>query len=420
MSWMKYGYDRLIAFAKAGLPTVSRFNDKLALGTIGRKLSWQILKDFKQDHRKRIWVHAASLGEFEQIVPVLEELDRKTWQVILTFFSPSGYEQKKNTPLADVACYLPLDTKENAQRLLQLTKPDLAIFVKYEFWPNYLDQLRNQKIPTILVSGVFRRDQPFFKPYGRWMTEYLSSFDHFFLQNDSSLELLGELGYKNASVTGDTRFDRAAALIKRDNILPTLESFCQGDHPTLVIGSSWPEDIAIIFKDGLPPESALKIIIAPHDVSDQKITSLTRTLKTDCLSWSQLANPEQPTAADQHKLASSDILIIDTIGLLTRAYSYADVAYVGGGMGSGGLHNILEAATFSVPVIIGKNYDKFPEAKKLRELGGLFSISDTEGFREILEKLITDKDFRNQTGMIGGHWIDANAGATKQVVKYIN
>ncbi len=413
MAILKGLYDIGSAFAKAALPVAGIFNKKMKLGATGRDKTWHILDTKVKSTIPKIWVHVASLGEYEQVVPILEQLDRSKNQVVLTFFSPSGYENKKNTVLADVVCYLPIDAMSCVTKFMDLVDPALAIMVKYEFWPNYLNALKRRKIPTLLVSGVFREQMSFHKWYGSWMTPSLAAFSHFFLQNESSLDHLKKLGYTNASVSGDTRFDRASQLIEQDNRVALLDQFIDG-HPCLVIGSSWPEDIAVLkewlIKNNTTP--SVKVIIAPHEVDKEQIRSLTRSLPFETNLWSDLEI--NPTAA-----INNNLLIIDTIGILTKAYSYADVAYVGGAMGNSGLHNILEAATYGIPVIIGKNYSKYPEAGKLEDLGGLFSVSNASEFDAIATRLFQDNYLRDKTGMICGHWINSNTGATATIIKYI-
>lgn len=411
---MKTLYDIFSAFAKACLPLAGAFNKKLQLGAKGRARTWDILDQKVKSSLPKIWVHAASLGEFEQVVPVLEHINRDKFQVILTFFSPSGYENKKNTHLADVVCYLPIDAVSNVNKFMATVNPTVAIMVKYEFWPNYLNALKKIDCTTILVSGVFRDKMSFNSWYGKWMTRSLESFDYFFLQNNSSLKNLEKLGFTNASVSGDTRFDRASQLIERDSTVKELQEFV-GDKKCLVIGSSWPEDIAVL-KNWLNENEktgAYKVIIAPHEVGLSHINQLEKTLNYYPMKWSSLQG------CVIHDLKKPSTLIIDTIGLLTKAYSYADVAYVGGAMGTKGLHNILEAATYGVPVIIGKNYEKFPEAGKLEDLGGLFSVATSTDFESIATKLFEDDHFRDKTGMICGHWINSNTGATREIVAYL-
>ncbi|MGB5983491.1 MAG: glycosyltransferase N-terminal domain-containing protein [Nonlabens sp.] len=410
---MKSLYDTLSAVVKSCLPIAGAFNKKIKQGALGRERTWDILDQKVKSTLPKIWVHVASLGEYEQIVPVLEKIDRKNYQVVLTFFSPSGYENKKDTSLADVVGYLPIDTFDNSRKFLDLVDPSLAIMVKYEFWPNYLNGLKKRGCKTILVSGIFRKNMTFHKWYGKWMVESLEAFDHFFLQNDNSLVYLNDLGFTNASVNGDTRFDRASQLIERDNSVEILNEFV-GNKPCLVIGSSWPADIEIMksWINKTAQEDQIKIIIAPHEVGTQKISGLQKGLSSRTVLWSEIIT-------DNTISFESPVLIIDTIGLLTKAYSYSSVAFIGGAMGKTGLHNILEAATFGVPVIIGKNYKKYPEAGKLEDLGGLFSVKNANEFKEILDRLFSDDQLREKTGMISGHWINSNTGATREIVNYL-
>jgi 3-deoxy-D-manno-octulosonic-acid transferase len=411
---LKTIYDIFSAFAKACLPLAGAFNKKLKLGAQGRERTWDILDRKVKLSLPKIWVHAASLGEFEQVVPVLERINRKNYQVILTFFSPSGYENKKDTHLADVVCYLPIDAVSNVNKFIATVEPSLAIMVKYEFWPNYLNALKETDCKTILISGVFRDKMSFNSWYGKWMTRSLESFDYFFLQNYSSLQNLEKLGFTNASVIGDTRFDRASQLIERDSSITELKSFI-GDKKCLVIGSSWWEDIAIMknWLNNNDQNKNYKIIIAPHEVAPTSINQLCDSLDYHPVKWSSLQG------CVIHDIESASTLILDTIGLLTKAYSYADLAYVGGAMGTKGLHNILEAATYGVPVIIGKNYEKFPEAGKLEDLGGLFSVKNALEFEAMTNQLLEDDYLRDKTGMICGHWINSNTGATREIVNYL-
>ncbi len=386
----------------------------MQLGSQGRENSWHILDTKVKSTIPKIWVHVASLGEYEQIVPVLEKLNRKKYQVVLTFFSPSGYENKKDTKLADVVCYLPIDAVSNVSKFMDLVDPSLAIMVKYEFWPNYLNALKSRGVKTILVSGIFRKKMSFHKWYGSWMKNSLQAFDHFFLQNESSLRELKELGFENASVSGDTRFDRASQLIERDSTVPQLKEFI-GGKPCLVVGSSWPADIDVMKKWLVENDKTkrYKVIIAPHEVAADRIDALEQSLPFDTISWKDSIKHKRLLNVD------ASVLIIDTIGLLTKAYSYADVAYVGGAMGNSGLHNILEAATYGVPVVIGKNYEKYPEAGKLEDLGGLFSVKNATEFSEIINRLFTDSFLRDKTGMICGHWVNSNTGATDTVLAHL-
>lgn len=391
---------------------VALFSKKIKLFVDGRKDVVHILGKNISTSDKTIWFHCASLGEFEQGVPIMEEMKKAKpdHKIIVSFFSPSGYEIKKNTPLADVVVYLPMDTPLNAKRFIDAIHPSLSIFVKYEFWPNYLLQLKKKNIPTLLVSGVFRDNQIFFKPYGGFMRKALKSFNHFFLQEENSVKLLNSIGFKNTTLSGDTRFDRVSHQIEMNNTLKFAKEF-KGDSLCIVCGSTWPEDEAVLLDYINSAPRNVKFIIAPHKIEQSKIEAFTEKLyKQKVILHSQ---------KDDVNLAEYSVLIIDCIGLLTKLYSYADIAYVGGAMGRTGLHNILEPATFGVPIIIGRNYHEFPEAIRLRNLAGLFSISNPLELSDVLTKLVSDANYRKKTGMISGHFVNSNTGATKKVLDYI-
>ncbi|WP_035334682.1 glycosyltransferase N-terminal domain-containing protein [Dokdonia sp. PRO95] len=405
-------YSLLITLIQALIPVAGFFNAKLKKSIVGRKHTLKILKKELIAGKPTIWIHAASLGEYEQGVPVLEELKKKypEHQMVISFFSPSGYEIKKNNAFAKATVYLPFDTPKNVTKFLDIVSPEMAFFVKYEFWPNYLSELQRRKIRTFLISGVFRESQPFFKPYGKWMTASLKSFEHFFLQNEDSATALQKLGFENFSVSGDTRYDRVSHQIEMNNTLDFVHTF-KNDKMCVVCGSTWAEDDDVIINYINKNEGAAKFIIAPHEIKPEKIALLASSIKSRVMLYSQM---------NAASLASYDVLIIDTIGLLTKIYSYADIAYVGGAMGTTGLHNILEPATFGVPIITGGNFDKFPEAKKLQQLAGLYAVTNQAEFDERLSKLIVDETFRAQTGMIAGHFINSNTGATKAIIDYLN
>lgn len=408
---MKPLYNLATKIAEKALPLAGRFNHKLKLFTEGRKSVFDKLETEIDPASEYLWFHAASLGEFEQALPIIEELKKEfpKYKILITFFSPSGYENKKNHPLADVITYLPLDTKKNAQRFLDIVNPEIAFFIKYEIWPNFLTELKNQNIKSILVSGAFRKDQIYFKPYGGFMRKALSNFDHFFIQNEASAELLKSIGFNNITLSGDTRFDRVSRQIQYNNNLDFAEEFIN-NKTCLVAGSTWPEDEEILFPLINKTSAEIKIIIAPHEIKEEKIKELEQKIKKKTIRYSERENQD---------LENFDVLILDTIGLLGKVYSYAHIAYVGGAVGNTGLHNILEPATFGIPVIIGKNYKNFPEAIRLRQLAGLFSVENSEEFLEVTEKLISNEHFRRKTGMISGHFINSNTGATKSVINYI-
>jgi len=383
----------------------------MSLFVDGRKKVFNTLKETIHPNDKTIWFHCASLGEYEQGVPIMEKTKElfPDHKLIVTFFSPSGFEVKKNTTLANIVLYLPIDTMSNAKKFIELAHPSLAIFIKYEFWPNYLIQLKEKNIHTFLVSGLFRKEQIFFKPHGVFMRKVLNSFDHFFVQDETSKELLNNINIKETTVSGDTRFDRVSNQLLQDNTLAFISEFKQ-NNLCIVCGSTWPEDEAVLIDYINKAPDHVKFIIAPHEINTSKIESFRKNIQQK----SSLFSTKKSTNISQY-----NVLIIDTVGLLTKIYSHADIAYIGGGMGDTGLHNILEPATFGVPIVIGNRFEKFPEAKELRELKGLFSISNATECSKTLEKLVTDKNTRIESGKIAKKFIENNKGATKIIMNYI-
>jgi len=383
----------------------------MSLFVDGRKKVFNTLKETIHPNDKTIWFHCASLGEYEQGVPIMEKTKElfPDHKLIVTFFSPSGFEVKKNTTLANIVLYLPIDTMTNAKKFIELVHPSLAIFIKYEFWPNYLIQLKEKNIHTFLVSGLFRKEQIFFKPHGVFMRKVLNSFDHFFVQDETSKELLNNINIKEATVSGDTRFDRVSNQLLQDNTLAFISEFKQ-NNLCIVCGSTWPEDEAVLIDYINKAPDHVKFIIAPHEINTSKIESFRKNIQQK----SSLFSTKKSTNISQY-----NVLIIDTVGLLTKIYSHADIAYIGGGMGDTGLHNILEPAIFRVPIVIGNRFEKFPEAKELRELKGLFSISNATECSKTLEKLVTDKNTRIESGKIAKEFIENNKGATNIIMNYI-
>ncbi len=376
----------------------------------GRKETFSILEKSISKNNKVIWVHAASLGEFEQGLPIIEKLriEKPSHKILITFFSPSGYEVKKNTSAADVVVYLPLDTRGNVKRFLDITQPKLAIFVKYEIWPNYLSELQSRKIPSLLISSIFKKEQIYFKWYGNFMRRSLHTFSHIFVQNDKSKELLSSIEIKNTTVNGDTRLDRVSEILKRDNTLPLIENF-KKDNLCLVAGSTWAEDEAILLDFINTSSKKLKYILAPHKIEKEKILGLTGSISKKTVLFS---NSNIETVHDY------DVLIIDNIGMLTKIYNYADIAYVGGGF-STGLHNTLEPAVFGIPVIIGPNYKGFKEAEELVEQKGILPIHDSWSLSEILKKLLSNPELLERTGKINTAYINKNKGASIQIMDHI-
>ncbi|MFD0862814.1 3-deoxy-D-manno-octulosonic acid transferase [Sungkyunkwania multivorans] len=405
-------YNIAVIIVGFALKIIRFFSPKIKLFVDGRKTIFQQLRNHIDTEDHIIWFHVASLGEFEQGLPVIEKLKTEfpSYKTLVTFFSPSGYEVKKHSKAADLITYLPLDTKRNVSEFLDLVQPKLAVFVKYEFWPNYLSGLRHRNIRTILISGIFRKEQAFFKSYGGWMRRSLRTFDHFFVQDENSKTLLNELQFENVSVSGDTRFDRVAEILERDNTLKFVEAFKQ-NNLCVTIGSSWPEDEALLVP--FINETAVndvKFIIAPHHVKAEQVASLKNAITKKTVLFSEKTDKE---------LEDYEVLIIDSIGLLTKVYSYADIAYVGGGMGSTGLHNTLEPAVFGIPVVIGKVYENFKEAKDLVRIGGILSIASKEELARTLHRLLTDNAERDRIGTINREFTQKNRGATIQIMDFL-
>lgn len=409
---MKTFYDLLIGLVTVTLKFSALFNKKLAVFIKGRKNIFDILTSKISDNDKVIWFHCASLGEFEQAVPVIEKTKKlyPFHKILITFFSPSGYEIKKNTPLADIVVYLPMDTKKNVRKFLIHAHPDMVFFVKYEFWPNYLYRLKELQIPTFLISGIFRKNQLFFNNYGKFMRKALDAFTYFFVQNSESLHLIHSLGYENATISGDTRFDRVSHQLEQDNFVAGIEDFTK-NKTCIVCGSTWPEDEKLLLNFINNAPETLCFIIAPHKINTEKIREFRNQLTKKSVLYSGVTEETQ--------LQEFQILIIDSIGLLSKLYAYADIAYVGGAAGNTGLHNILEPATFGVPIVIGKNYEKFPEATELLEKGSLFSVATPEETSVILEKLTYEIPFRKQAGDISRNYIKENKGATGKITEYL-
>ncbi|MFK8302300.1 3-deoxy-D-manno-octulosonic acid transferase [Capnocytophaga stomatis] len=407
---MKTLYTLSIYVVGFALKIIALFNKKLKLFVEGRKNLFPYLQENIQKGERYVWVHTASLGEFEQGLPVIKALKNRGKKILVTFFSPSGYEIRKNSPDADLVVYLPLDTPKNARKFLEIVQPEMAIFVKYEFWYHYLNELKNRGIKTYLLSGIFRENQIFFKPYGAMMRDCLRAFHHFFVQNEKSKKLLQSIGFENITVSGDTRFDRVSEILKRDNSLDFMEAF-KGNSLCVVFGSSWESDEEIYLKAiNYSDNKNVKYVIAPHDIKPEKIDSFRRKIALKTVFFSE---------KEGKNLSEYDVLILDTIGILTKVYSYADIAYVGGGMGNSGLHNVLEPAVFGIPVMIGKNYDKFAEAKELVERGGVISVSTEKELEEKLSLLIQNLDKRAEIGKINADFVKKNSGATYEFLEIV-
>lgn len=382
----------------------SLFNQKAKLMMRGHKNTWRILRREIGEHRY-VWFHAASLGEFEQGRPLMERLrrDHPEKKILLTFFSPSGYEVRKNYQGADVVCYLPFDTPLNARKFVRLAKPEMAFFIKYEFWRNYIEVLHHRQIPVYSVSSIFRPNQIFFRWYGRGYARVLRRFTHLFVQNDHSEKLLRELGVTNVSVVGDTRFDRVLDIMNEARPLPLVERFA-GCWRVLVAGSSWApdEDVLISYFNAHP---TLKLVLAPHVISKEHLIEIEAKLQRPSLRYSQ-ATPKS--------VAEADCLIIDSYGLLSSIYRYATVAYVGGGFGAG-IHNVPEAAVYGKPVIIGPNNKKFREAQALISNGGCREVRTAEEFNAVMDEFLSDKEALARAGEAAGNYIRSYTGAANLI-----
>lgn len=392
------------------LIVVSPLNKKAKLWLQGRKSLFKHIQSKLGKDQQRVWIHAASLGEFEQGRPIIEAIKKQypEKRIVLTFFSPSGYEIQKNYESADFVFYLPLDTKRNAKKFIELIMPEYVIFIKYEFWRNFLHTLKRKNIPTYLVSAIFRNDQVFFRWYGGWYRNMLGSFNHFFVQNQESKELLTTLGYTHVTISGDTRFDRVSEIAQKAKSFPLVEKFCN-HHITLILGSSWKADEEILFDFMNDPENKIKIIIAPHEIHESNIERIISRLTKKVKRYSK---------ASEENIEDADILIVDNIGMLSSIYQYGDIAYIGGGFGSG-IHNILEAATFGLPVLFGPNYHKFKEAVDLIELGGAFEVKDKVTVTQQLLKLLSDEKYLEEKSQVCSKYVETQKGATNTVIQYL-
>jgi 3-deoxy-D-manno-octulosonic-acid transferase len=404
-------YQLGIRFYLLAVQVASLFNEKARLMAKGRKATFSYLEKNIDHSRPLVWVHCASLGEFEQGRPLIEQIKKQhpVYRVLLTFFSPSGYEIRKDYGFADYICYLPADTAHNAKNFIELTKPEKVFFIKYEYWYNYIRLLAEKKIPLYLVSAIFRDEQLFFKSgfQGRWYRKILQKVSHFFVQNEQSADLLFRIGTTNFTVTGDTRFDRVAGIAANSKELPLISRFKNGQK-LIVAGSSWPPDEALLV-DFMRHDKHSKIIFAPHEVKETNIKRLMGQLPAGTIRYSQAGNISVEKAR---------VLVIDTIGLLSSVYRYADIAYVGGGFGVG-IHNTLEAAIFNIPVLFGPKYLKFQEAVELVKVGAAFPINNSEELTNILMKLLSDDLLVHEIAEMCRSFMLQNLGATQKVMEKV-
>lgn len=386
------------------------FNKKAKLWVRGRKDIFRRLKDEISPDQSVVWFHCASLGEFEQGRPVIEAFREyfPDKSILLTFFSPSGYEIRKNFPGADHIFYLPIDTRRNARRFIRIVKPELAVFVKYEYWFNYMRELRKNQIPQVFISAIFRPEQRFFSKWGRWQLKQLSQVSRFFVQNQTSAEILESAGIQQVTLSGDTRFDRVYSIAQQKKDFPLIRHF-KGDSRLFLAGSTWPADEEILLELIRSDRDDLKFIIAPHEVHPERIQALMSKLPQNSVKYSE---------ANERNLQDTKVLLINNIGILSHLYQYASLAYIGGGFGVG-IHNILEAATFGNPVIFGPKYQKFREAVDLIESGGAFSISSKTGFLEIATVLLTDNLKLASASANAKEYVERMRGATKIIMEYL-
>jgi 3-deoxy-D-manno-octulosonic-acid transferase len=412
-------YNLFLILYPIGIRIAAIVNPKAKKWILGRKnIFAKIHTKLKTENSKPIWMHCASLGEFEQGRPLLEELKNQDPKVkiVLTFFSPSGYEVMKDYTGADHVFYLPMDSRENAKNFLDAVNPALVLWVKYEYWFYYLSALKQRNIPTLLVSGIFRKNQPFFRWYGKIWRQMLESFTHFFVQNEESKQLLSTLGFtENVILNGDTRFDRVLEIAEHFTPVAGIEKFC-GDSPVIVAGSTWEED-EIELLHFVNVHKDVKFIIAPHEIDKTNLKDVKGEFPNSIF-YSELINDQRSTNKDQHSMPN--VLIIDNIGMLSRLYKYATVTYVGGGYGADGVHNVLEAAVYGTPVVFGPVYEKFNEAIGLVQSGGAISIDGGPVKLEtIMNNLLNDEEERQRRGEAAKQFVYDNAGASKKIMQFI-
>ena len=414
-------YNIFLWLFRAGIQVASLFNPKAKKWVQGRKNIFERLEKCIFPNEKIIWIHCASLGEFEQGRPVIEKLKAlgTGHKILLTFFSPSGYEAQKNYNEVDWVFYLPMDSPRNAKRFLEIVHPALVIFVKYEFWYYYLKKIKYRNIPLLLISALFRKDMPFFKWYGKLQRKMLSRFDHLFVQTQESKKLIDEIGLSEiCSVSGDTRFDRVIEIALTPKLIPEIEKFI-GNSKAIVAGSTWPEDEEVLQKAStLLNDSSLKLIIAPHEITEKHIAEIEK-LFPNSVRFSQLTTDYLPPSSDRY----INCLIIDNIGMLSRLYKYADITYIGGGLRTMGVHNVLEAAVYNKPVLFGSLYHKYTEAVGLVKSGGGLPFNDEKRngvmLSELMQALLINEEEYNYRSKAAGDYVQSNKGASEKIIQFI-
>ena len=408
-------YTAAIQLYALTVSAVAPFHKKARLMRAGQAQTTAILREKMDRKAKYIWFHASSLGEFEQGRPMIEQIRKvhPEYKILLTFFSPSGYEVRKNYAGADVVCYLPFDTPGRVEQFLDLANPAMAIFIKYEFWGNYLHTLQQRGIPVYIISAIFRREQLFFQWFGKPYRKMLDCFNHLFVQDERSKALLEEYGIRNVTVAGDTRFDRVIDVYHQAKQIPLVERFIKGtdgQQPPLVFvaGSSWPEDEAI-FIPYFERHPEMKLIIAPHEIHEGHLKSIEARLHRPTIRLSQ---------ATEQNVANQDCLIVDSFGLLSSLYRYGQIAYIGGGFGAG-IHNTLEAAVYGMPVLFGPRFQKFKEAKDLIAVGGAFTFDNAPAFTSRMNTLLSTPEALQQSSQAAGHFVQSHGGATTTILQEI-
>ena len=401
-------YNLVLNLYYLGIRIASVFNSKAKKFLDGRKDIFKTMEDkMANETRKVVWFHAASLGEFEQGRPLIEAFKKKfsDYAVLLTFFSPSGYELRKGYENADHVFYLPFDNRRNVLRFIKLTKPSLAFFIKYEFWYHYIDCLKHDKIPVFSVSSIFRPNQIFFKAIGKLQRATLKKINRIFVQDNDSAKLLAKINIHNVTVSGDTRFDRVGEIARHSQPIDFLAEF-KGNSKTLVVGSSWKEDIEVMLPF-INQDPGIRFIIAPHEINESSLQNMEDRIHLPSIRYSHCNNSE---------LKDYKVLIIDNVGMLSKLYYYGEMAYIGGGFGKG-LHNILEAAAFGLPIIFGnRNYLKFKEARDLIEEGGAFAVNDTKEFQKVIHQLLESDEILEKTSDICKEFIQTRTGASQKIL----
>ncbi|WP_428656775.1 3-deoxy-D-manno-octulosonic acid transferase [Runella sp.] len=426
-------YTLGIYLAQGVARLVALFHLKTRLWVKGQEQAWQLIERWNKEYEERkkgninpkskianpesatptFWFHAASLGEFEQGRPVIEACRRQypTATIVLTFFSPSGYENKKDYDQADLVCYLPADAPANVTRFLDVIRPDMALFIKYEFWPNYLQELKKRQIPSVLFSAIFRPDQLFFKAYGGFYRNVLFCLDHILVQNQESENLLKSINYNQVILAGDTRLDRVVQIAKQAKTFPIIDQF-KGDIPLLIVGSAWPDDLEVVFSFLNNFKHPLKVIVAPHEINAEQIAKWQEAVNAESLIYSELVKGS--------KNENASLLFLDTVGMLSSVYRYADFVFVGGGYRDG-LHNTMEPAVFGMPIFFGQPYyQKFQEALDLLQLGGAQTVANAEDFGKVFVEVYDNEELRKQKAAICLNYVQKNAGATEKVMVVIN